>query len=241
MKPKNVAVITGGASGIGLAIVKELIENEVFPIVLDIIPMTNQFSNEFGTSVEYYQCDLFDEVQLISTLDKIILRHDQIDYIINNAAIQYIEPFEKILLSHWDQTMTVNLRSPLIIIKKLKSRLRENSHIINITSVHGEKPRTEKFAYDASKAALNLMTKELALDFAKNKILVNAISCGATNTPMNNHFSDKEVLKSSIAKIPLGRVASPEEIARFTCYILLKTSYITGQVLTIDGGRSINN
>ena len=118
----------------------------------------------------------------------------------------------------------------------------EGSTILNLISVHSVKPRTKKYAYDSSKSAIEILTKELALEFAPHKITVNALSFGAVETDMNNtwltHSEQREIAR---AKVPLKIVFNPVQIANFT-YVIIKvfSKYTTGSVFVIDGGRSLN-
>lgn len=117
----------------------------------------------------------------------------------------------------------------------------ENSTILNLISVHSFKPRTKKYAYDSSKSAVEILTKELALEFAPRKITVNALSFGAVETNMNNswliHEEQKEIARD---KVPLKIVFTPMQIANFA-YVIIKifSQYTTGSIFVIDGGRSL--
>ena len=114
-----------------------------------------------------------------------------------------------------------------------------NSTILNIISVHSSVPRVGKYAYDSSKSAIEMLTKELALEFASKKITVNSLAFGAVNTNMNAGWSLEEQDKAR-AKVPLRIIFEPEEIAKFI-YTIIKyfSKYTTGSTFTIDGGRSL--
>ena len=115
------------------------------------------------------------------------------------------------------------------------------SKIVNMLSVHSEVVRKGKYAYDASKAAIEMLTKEMALELFEKGINVLGISFGACNTPMNNYWiNNMEQKEETLNKIPLKWIAEPEEIADFVINILQKFSdYTTGNIFTIDGGRSL--
>jgi NAD(P)-dependent dehydrogenase (short-subunit alcohol dehydrogenase family) len=117
--------------------------------------------------------------------------------------------------------------------------MKPGSQILNISSVHGNIPRENKYAYDASKAALNMFSKEAALNLAKQGIKVNILSLGVTKTPMNYDFKDDIVYLDAVKKIPIGEVADSKKIAKFALYLLLEVDYATGSTFVLDGGRSL--
>lgn len=228
---KNV-IVTGGVLGIGKAIVDRLKRNYHI-IVIDKLLGDNQ-------EVDFFQCDLMDINAIKETINQILLKYDHIHALINNAAMQIVEPFESVSIDHWDQTFFVNLRAPFFVSQWISQKMNHGDIIINISSVHGEKPRLSKMPYDISKAGMNLFTKELALALSPKGIRVNSVSCGATMTPLNDNFVDSNILNKTENKIPLGRVAQPEEIASLVCWLMTEeASYITGSIFTIDGGRSL--
>lgn len=238
MKNKNI-LITGGANGLGesLAI---MFENQGYNVI--IIDKDNEKLNQIKKiypKIDTHICDVSDFASLIKTTHKILLKYKHIHYLINNAAIQYIESLETLDFNHWEEVFNVNLKAPMYLIKEIASCMKENDQILNISSVHGLHPRLNKYAYDASKAGLNLMTKETALALAEKGIRVNALMIGATKTQMNNMFSHTDELKNSIKKIPLNRVASTEDLTKFVSYLFNEDTYATGSIFTIDGGRSI--
>ncbi|MFA5741387.1 MAG: SDR family oxidoreductase, partial [Candidatus Izemoplasmatales bacterium] len=96
-----------------------------------------------------------------------------------------------------------------------------------------------KYAYDASKAALNMFSKEAALNLAKQGIKVNVLSLGATKTPLNDNFNDNALYLDAVKKIPIGEVADSNDIAKFALYLLLEVDYATGAMFVLDGGRSL--
>jgi NAD(P)-dependent dehydrogenase (short-subunit alcohol dehydrogenase family) len=227
-------LITGGSSGIGEAIAKHAIQKGLSVIILDI--KAPQFESQFLT---YYPCDLCKIENIDYVLNQLRERNIKIDYLINNAAIQYVKPFELLDMDEWDHVFNVNLKAAVYLTHQVSNQMTEGDHILNISSVHAEKPREYKYAYDASKAALNMFSKEAALTLAKKGIRVNVLSLGATKTPMNDNFKDEKMYEEAVKKIPLGEVADPHEVAKFALYILLETGYATGSTFTFDGGRSL--
>ena len=227
-------LITGGSSGIGQEIAQLALDKHIHVMILDI--QEPKIKSEFLT---YYQCDLSKINEIDSVLNQIMNKQIKIDYLINNAAIQYVKPFESLDMDEWDHVFNVNLKAAVYLTHQLSKQMIDGDSILNISSVHGEKPRENKYAYDASKAALNMFSKESALILAKRGIRVNVLSLGATKTPMNDNFRDKMMYDEAVKKIPLGEVADAKEVAKFALYLLLEVNYATGSIFTLDGGRSL--
>lgn len=230
-KPK-VALVSGGSSGIGKAIVDQLVSSGCRVIVLDLYPYP-------GENVESIHVDLADLAELSSAIAKVKSTTSQLDILVNNAAVQHIEPLSQVDFDHFDQAIAVNLRAPFYLIQQLSNLMPSGSQILNISSIHGSVPRKDKYAYDFSKAGLDLLTKEVALELAPKGIRVNTLSIGATDTPMNdfNQFPNNKV--KALENIPLKTILSAQEVAKFAKHILLDTSSATGSIFVLDGGRSL--
>lgn len=227
-------LITGGSSGIGQEIARLALDKHMHVIILDI--QEPKMNSEFLT---HYPCDLSKINEIDSVLNQIMNKQIKIDYLVNNAAIQHVKPFELLDMDEWDHVFNVNLKAAVYLTHQLSKQMIDGDSILNISSVHGEKPRENKYAYDASKAALNMFSKEAALILAKKGIRVNVLSLGATKTPMNDNFRDKKMYEEAVKKIPLGEVADAKEVAKFALYLLIEVNYATGSIFTFDGGRSL--
>ncbi len=234
----KVAIITGGSKGIGNAIAKRLIKDNVNVISLDkVSPPKREMKSEYFMHIH---CDLNDMKTLENAIKQIKTQVTQVDFLINNAAIQYIGTIDYVKPSEWNEVLNTNLTSPFFLIQRLLPFMRKDSRILNISSVHGEKPRINKFSYDASKAGLNMLTKSIALALASKEIKVNALAIGATRTPMNDMFNDQHQHDESIKKIPLNRVSEASEIANFVSFLLSEeNTYMTGSIVYFDGGRHL--
>ncbi|MGE0003320.1 MAG: SDR family NAD(P)-dependent oxidoreductase [Candidatus Izemoplasmatales bacterium] len=226
------AIITGGSMGLGKGILKRISDRGVTVILLDKVEPDWDFQGVF------YQVDLASE----SSVREVVHRLNsipQIDILVNNAAMQSIEPIESLDFELWDKIHHINLKAPMMLIQGLLPKMKAGSRILNISSVHAFSPRTNRYAYDASKAGLSMMTKELALALASRDIRVNSLSIGATDTPMNDFEHHLENKEAAISRMPLGRIIPVEEVAKMAEFILFETENATGSDFVIDGGRSL--
>lgn len=236
---KNV-VITGGAKGIGKCCAERFLNNSYNVIVIDKILKRN-IDKELKRNVDYYCCDISIESEVRKCLLEIKEKYNKIDILINDAGIQISSPFEKYDMKSWQQIINTNYFGTCNVIYNAYKIMGRYSTILNILSVHSNKPRVNKYAYDSSKSALEILTKELALEFANNCITINALSFGAVNTDMNEEWKKNPQNKDlALSKVPLKIIFEPEQIANF-CYTIINefSSYTTGSIFTIDGGRSL--
>lgn len=224
------AVITGGSSGIGLSIVKMLVKNGYYVYNIDILE--SKFINNNLLQLTY-------DINDTNLILKEFIDINHIDLLINNAAIQVEKPFIDNTNEEIDVVLNTNLISLVKLTNKLISKMNNNSMILNISSVHGQKPRVNKITYDISKAALEMFTKELALELSP-KIRVNALSIGATITPMNEMFNNQSHFENSLSKIPLKHVFEANDIANVVINLISEDfKYLTGSIIIYDGGRSL--
>lgn len=233
------ALITGASRGIGKAIADEL-AREGYNLYLTCIrsggvlhEYSKELSEKYGISCVPFIGDMgnFDDVN--SLFEKIT----DLDVLINNAGISYVGLLSEMSCEDWHRLMAVNIDS-LFYTSKLAIPLMLSKHsgkIINISSVWGNVGASMEVAYSASKGAVNSFTKALAKELAPSNIQVNAIACGVIDTDMNRCFSieDMEALRQ---EIPIDRIGHPAEAALLVKNLLLSPAYLTGQVITLDGG-----
>jgi len=241
----KVALVTGGSRGIGFAIAKILSDNGATVVITSknsekIKQAEAKISNSFGIT-----CNIKKKNEVQNVLDQTIKKFGKLDILVNNAGI-----FPKIKLLHeieeeeWNEVLDVNLTGQFRFTKEAIPHLQKTSGcIINISSDAGLKAYQgfNADAYSASKAALIVLTKCWALEYAKNKIRVNCICPGVVDTDMTKPFlKNQKDIEFMNNEHPLGRIGQPEEIGKSVLYFASDDAlWITGAILTVDGGESI--
>ena len=241
----KVALVTGGSRGIGFAIAKILSDNGASVVITSknsekIKQAEAKISNSFGIT-----CDIKKKNEVQNVLEQTIKKFGKLDILVNNAGI-----FPKIKLLHeieeeeWNEVLDVNLTGQFRFTKEAIPHLQKTSGcIINISSDAGLKAYQgfNADAYSASKAALIVLTKCWALEYAKNKIRVNCICPGVVDTDMTKPFlKNQKDIEFMNNEHPLGRIGQPEEIGKSVLYFASDDAlWITGAILTVDGGESI--
>ncbi len=225
------ALVTGGADGIGLEIVRELVKLGFQVIVFDKKQMKENIEN-----VLYHEVDIND----MKTVDSCLTNYSSLDLLVNNAAIQYVKPFADNSDLELEEVINTNLLSLMKITRRCLKLLINGSQIINISSVHSVLPRKNKLSYDVSKAGLDMFTKSLALQLAP-RVRVNSVNIGATFSPMNSIFENEELREESKNKVPMNHIFEANEIAKVVVSLLGETyRNMTGSIIVYDGGRSLN-
>ena len=235
------ALISGGAVRIGAQIVRTLHEDDYKVIIHchQSEEIAQQLCIELNTkrnnSAQVIVTDLGDN-KAIKRLTQTI---KSLDLLVNNASVFYPTLTENSTIEDWDKIININLRAPFFLATGLSKVLEVSQGcIVNIIDIHSDRPLQNFSIYNISKAGLKMLTKTLAKEFAPN-IRVNGISPGSILWPQDeSQLSDKEKM-IMIDRIALKRQGSPNDIARAVLF-LANAKYITGQVINIDGGRSLN-
>ena len=232
---KKTILVTGASRGIGKAIAEKFKENN-FNLVVTC-EKNIELLSAFGEKAIKYMGDLSKYENVNELFEILKEKNINIDILVNNAGVSHMGLLQDMSPEEWDRIISVNLTSAFYMSKKVIPMMlkKKSGSIINISSVWGDAGASMEVAYSASKGGLNSFTKALSKELAPSNIQVNAISCGITNTDMNKNLL-KEDLDSLIEEIPAGRILLPEEIADVTYKITTTTSYLTGQIISIDGG-----
>lgn len=239
MAEKLTAIITGGSSGIGLAICKLLTENDYLVFNLDLKP------GEFG---EHISCDMTDFEQVTRSIELISQKH-KINTLISNAGIHFSANIENTTEQDFDNVLNLNVKGAFAAVKAVLPNMKaQNSgSIILISSDQALIAKHNSFAYNMSKAALASMAKTTALDYASFNIRANAVCPGTIETPLYHRAidnycqrsgADKDKVNAEEAALqPLGRLGRAEEVAELVLFLASdKATFITGSLQLIDGG-----
>jgi 3-oxoacyl-[acyl-carrier protein] reductase len=237
----KVAIVTGGSRGIGRAIVQALAREgaKVAFTYVQNKALADAIAN--GETIVAFQADVTDFGQAKDLVKQVKDRFGRIDILVNNAGITRDKLLAMMSEKDWDDVLDTNLKGAFNLTKHAVGvMLRQKSgSILNITSISGIVGMAGQVNYSSSKAGMIGFTKALAKEIAKANVTVNALALGFVETDMTGALN-MEYREKIIGQIPLGRIARPEEMADVALFMLSpKASYMTGQVLQIDGGLAI--
>lgn len=241
----KVALITGAARRVG-AVIARTLHAQGMNLVLhyrhsqqEAQKLQSALLAIRENSVILVQADLLNIAKINSTIKTGIKAWGRLDALINNASSFYPTPLNTLTEQQWDELMGSNLKAPLFLAQAAESALRKNSGcIINIADIHADRPLKNHCIYSAAKAGLVMLTKSLARDLGP-EIRVNAIAPGAILWPEQG--LDELTKRRIISNTALKRRGGAEDIARVTLFLLRDAGYITGQTITVDGGRSLHD
>ena len=239
MENNKVAIITGGASGIGLATAKKLAGYGVKVVLADWNDNVEEIASNIGENALGIKCDVSNEESVKSLVEETVSKFGHIDYLVANAGIGGgPNKAHEVSLEEWNKVVAVNQTGIFLANKYVIAEMLKNGggSIVNTSSMYGLVGTTMSFAYSATKGAINQMTRSLALTYARDNIRVNAVAPGYVDTPILKDVPKeyKDVMASSI---PMGRLGKDSEIANLICYLLSdEASFITGDIVSIDGG-----
>jgi NAD(P)-dependent dehydrogenase (short-subunit alcohol dehydrogenase family) len=240
MTEGRVAVVTGGGSGIGLATCARLAGDGFTVAALDLEP-----SGAAGIAALAVVCDVTDEAGVSTAMATVAGRYGGIDVLVNNAGItgsRQAARCHETPVEEWDKVHAVNVRGPFLCSRAVLPSMvaRGSGHIITIASVAGLVAFPGRCAYTASKGAALMLTRSIAVDYAAAGVRANAVCPGMVYTPMTSWRLDQPELRAEVeARIPVGRVATPDEIADAVALLASgRLAYMTGHSLVVDGGLS---
>jgi len=239
----KVVIVTGGARRIGARIVSRFHEagyrviihcNASMDEARELEHRLNQVHSDSAVIVSQ---DLADSEQLGHIIKKATSTFGRLDCLVNNASIYYPTSLSEMNIGLIDQVMDINLKAPLLLSREAAGVMDEGA-IINIVDIYGEKPLAGYLLYSISKAALHMLTRGLALELAP-KIRVNGVSPGAILWPEHTAEMSEQQKEALVRDLPMGRLGEPDDIAKAALYLAEDASFVTGQVLSVDGGQSV--
>ncbi len=242
----KIAIVTGASQGIGKKIAIKLSERGAFVCCISrnkkaIDSVSNSIIKSGGQSSSY-ACDISDSDDFKNIAEKIVKKHNKIDILINNAGVTKDALLMRMSNQQWDQVIDTNLKGAFTCIKSVVRYMMKNKYgrIINITSIVGLTGNAGQANYAASKAGLIGMTKSIAKEVASRGVTANCIAPGWIKTSMTDTLNE-EVKNQFLSQIPVGRIGSASDIANTVIFLASEEAgYLTGQTITVDGGRIIN-
>jgi NAD(P)-dependent dehydrogenase (short-subunit alcohol dehydrogenase family) len=244
----RVALVTGGGSGIGRAVCVRLAADGAAVVVADIVAETAietvALLEASGATALAATLDVADSAAIEAALDSAWARFGRVDILVNNAGIMSYKPFLYLTEAEWDRTMAVNAKGAFLCGQAAARRLvkaKIPGAIVNMSSVTSEVAIEYQSHYCASKGALRMLTKSMALELAEHGITVNAVAPGVVETGMTRELlADPAVAEVTLPLVPLGRAATPEDIAAAVAFLVSPdAAYVTGATLAVDGGYLI--
>ncbi len=237
----RVALITGGTSGIGLS-TAELFLREGARVAIvgrseDKGRRALERLKRLG-EVTFHRGDVSKEEDAERVVGEVVSRYNSIDVLVNAAGVFVGAPLDSMSIEDWDRAVAVNLRGTFLMTRFSLPHMGEA--IVNVSSTAGISPYPNGTAYCSAKAAVIAFSRSLALELAGRGIRVNVVAPGLTDTPMLRGIArSEERMREFSSLVPLGRIASPEEVAEAILFLASpRSSYITGQVLVVDGGMT---
>ena len=237
------ALVTGGARRVGAAIVRRLHAAGASVLIHyrdsenDAAALEAELNGARPRSAAKVKAELLAPIAPRALVSAAVDAYGRLDVLVNNASSFFPVPLGALEASHWEELIGSNLRAPLFIAQSAAAELaRHEGSIVNIVDIHAERPLKGYSLYSVAKAGLAALTRSLALELGP-KVRVNGVSPGAIAWPEDGQFDPAERARI-VATTPLARVGSPEDIAQ-AVHFLACARFVTGQILAVDGGRSI--
>ena len=236
----KVAIVTGGASGIGLSIAEKLLKNN-YQVIISYNSSTDSARSllEKYENLDIFQIDLSNPENTQSLIDFAFSKYRKIDLLVNNAGVDLVKMINDTTFDDFDYIMKVNLYSPYFLARGVAKHMIDAKYgnIINISSILGITGGSCESAYSISKAGLDGLTKSLAQELGPSNIRVNSIAPGLIDTKMNSNLTTDEI-NNLVMDFPISRIGTPDDVADLVLY-LEHASYVTGQVIQVKVSREL--
>jgi pteridine reductase len=241
----KVVLVTGAARRIGAAIARRL-HGEGARLMLhyrkaerEAQQLQNELNAARANSVALVQADLLDAGGLQEIIKNTVSRFERLDALINNASTFHATPLGSIDFDDWDSLIGTNLKAPLFLAQAAAPHLKKTlGCIVNITDIHADRPLKNYVVYSVAKSALAGLTRSLARELAP-EVRVNGVAPGAILWPDDGSW-DELARQRVVSHTLLRRVGEPADIAQAVFFLIAQAPYVTGQIIAVDGGRSIN-
>ncbi|MGB5081534.1 MAG: pteridine reductase [Burkholderiales bacterium] len=241
----KVALVTGGAKRVGAAIARRLHRGGANVMLhyrgseREANALRAELSAVRADSVALVKADLLDIAELSEIVRNTLERFNRLDALINNASAFFPTPVGEMTQATWESLIGANLRAPLFLAQAAAPHLKKTGGaIVNITDIHAERPLKNYVIYSVAKAGLEGLTRSLARELAP-EVRVNAVAPGAILWPEDGSWDDL-MRQRIVSHTLLKRTGDPDDVARAVYYLIAEAPYVTGQVVVVDGGRSIN-
>ena len=239
----KVILVTGAARRIGRAIVTCLQQNGARVAIhfrgsrTAADELAASLNEQRPNSAATFQANLLDPDEISALVEAVVAWGGRLDGLVNNASTFYPTPIGEITEAHWEDLVGSNFKAPLFLSQEAVPHLRESGgSIVNIVDIHAQRPLRNHPVYSPAKAALGMLTRSLAKDLAPD-IRVNGVSPGAILWPEDG--MTEAVQQTILQQVPMERAGTPEDIAGCVLYLIRDASYVTGQIIAVDGGRSV--
>jgi NAD(P)-dependent dehydrogenase (short-subunit alcohol dehydrogenase family) len=238
----GVAIVTGGAQGIGRGIVEELVNGGFHAVVADRSEEDSErIRTDLADAVSSHVVDVTDAQDVVKLFDIVGSEHGQLDVLVNNAARTIYGPATEFQEPDWDETM-LSVKGYFLCSREAAKlmRPRRRGKIINISSIAAHVGLARTVAHATAKGGVEAMTRVLAVEFAPYNVQVNAVAPGPVETPGSRTVLTKQELEQRRKRIPLGRLGTPTDVAGIVAFLASdRSDWVTGSVIVVDGGYTI--